>query len=96
MKTYNEFIAEARHEMSGKEIYARTTKGIEEIEPILTAAFGRVTRVVNQRDIDVNGTRVSINYDPTKGTYYMMVGKDYHKGIKKDKLVDKIKSLTSK
>lgn len=96
MKTYNEFMFEAKREMSGKELYAAATKGAEEIETILAAEFGKVSRVINQRDIDVNGTRVSVNFDPTAGTYFMMVGKDYHKGIKKDKLVGKIKSLTSK
>lgn len=96
MKTYKEFITEARREMSGKELEAGARAGIEAIESDLAKEFGRVSRVLNQRDVDVNGTRVSINFDPTTGTYYMMVGKDYHKGIKKDKLVGKIKSLTSK
>lgn len=94
MKTYNEFINESRHEMSGKELEAGARRGAEEIESVLAAAFGKVSRVINQRDVQVNGTQVSINFDPTKGTYYMMVGKDYHKGIKKDKVVDKIKALT--
>lgn len=94
MKTYNEFITEAKREMSGKELEAGARAGVEAIESDLAKAFGRVSRVLNQRDVDVNGTRVSINYDPTKGTYYMMVGKDYHKGIKKDKLISKIQDLT--
>lgn len=94
MKTYNEFLTEAKREMSAKELHAGTNKGADEIEPLLAAAFGRVSRVINQRDVEVNGTRVSVNFDPTTKSYYMMVGNDYHKGIKKDKVVDKIKSLT--
>lgn len=94
MKTYNEFITEAAREWSGKELATAAQKGAEAIEAMLQAEFGNVTKVINQRDVRVNGTRVSINYDPTKGTYYMMVGKDSHKGIKKDKLIGKIKDLT--